>query len=207
MAEIEKSPSVSSTESTQEYFLLGFEMFNFKSYSGYHTVGPFTEFTSIVGPNGSGKSNLMDAISFALAIKTDKMRATNLASLVSNDPMSPPSSMDGDDTCLAFVKLVFKPKDDASPKISIKRSIVKGASSKYYIDDQPVSRDDYYKYLLTLGFNVVNKIFLIFQNTINALLTKNPKDFTQILEEVSGSHQYKSEYDRLKVSIHLSCFS
>ncbi|EFO97058.1 hypothetical protein CRE_25880 [Caenorhabditis remanei] len=40
------------------------EIENFKSYKGFHLIGPFSRFTAIIGPNGSGKSNLMDAISF-----------------------------------------------------------------------------------------------------------------------------------------------
>jgi hypothetical protein len=27
---------------------------NFKSYRGYHNIGPFKNFTAIIGPNGSG---------------------------------------------------------------------------------------------------------------------------------------------------------
>ena len=35
------------------------ELFNFKSWAGKQTIGPFRDFTAVVGPNGSGKSNLM----------------------------------------------------------------------------------------------------------------------------------------------------
>jgi structural maintenance of chromosome 1 len=35
------------------------EVFNFKSYRGKQTIGPFKDFSCVIGPNGSGKSNLM----------------------------------------------------------------------------------------------------------------------------------------------------
>ena len=38
-------------------------------YSGHQVIGPFKNFTSIISPNGAGKLNLMDAISFYLALR------------------------------------------------------------------------------------------------------------------------------------------
>jgi structural maintenance of chromosome 1 len=34
--------------------LIKIEIENFKSYKGFHVIGPFMNFTSIIGPNGSG---------------------------------------------------------------------------------------------------------------------------------------------------------
>ena len=36
----------------------------------------------IIGPNGAGKSNLMDAISFVLAVKIGQIRGTKLKDLI-----------------------------------------------------------------------------------------------------------------------------
>ena len=44
------------------------EIENFKSYKGFHSIGPFDRFSCIIGPNGSGKSNILDAISFVLNV-------------------------------------------------------------------------------------------------------------------------------------------
>jgi hypothetical protein len=30
------------------------EVFNFKSYKGKQTIGPFADFTAVIGPNGAG---------------------------------------------------------------------------------------------------------------------------------------------------------
>lgn len=56
--------------------LVSIEVTNFKSYKGFHSIGPFQHFTAIIGPNGSGKSNLMDAISFVCGVKTAHLRAS-----------------------------------------------------------------------------------------------------------------------------------
>ncbi|CDZ96284.1 cohesin complex subunit psm1 [Phaffia rhodozyma] len=58
------------------------ETFNFKSYRGHQTIGPFLPFSCIIGPNGSGKSNLMDAISFVLGIKSSQLRSKQLKDLI-----------------------------------------------------------------------------------------------------------------------------
>ncbi|CAO3676417.1 unnamed protein product [Rhizopus stolonifer] len=52
--------------------LIRIEVENFKSYKGAQVIGPFHQFTSVIGPNGSGKFNLMDAISFVLAMSQDE---------------------------------------------------------------------------------------------------------------------------------------
>lgn len=175
----------------KNYYLVALEIVNFKSYKGKHLVGPLTELTAIIGPNGSGKSNLMDAISFALVIKTDKLRAKNVTKLINN------SSLDSGSPAQAYVKLIFKSKTNHS-LASVMRTIVHN-SSRYFVNDTSKTKTEYTDFLLKLGFNARNKIFLIFQGTIDTLITKNTTDFTAILEEISGSSQYKDEYDRLKV--------
>lgn len=175
------------------YLLYGIEVCNFKSYSGKHQIGPITELTGIIGPNGSGKSNLMDAVSFALVIKSNSLRAKKLANLVTTIPTQ---SQDDNST---YVKLCFKTRNNTR-ECSFKRSIDKNnASTVYHIDDEIVSKTDYVARLNELGFNFKVPLFLIFQDTINSLITKNPKDFTDILEEMSGSVSFKASYDELKV--------
>lgn len=60
-------------------------LYNFKSYKGLVQVGPFTQFCAIVGHNGSGrllnyvgKSNLLDAIAFALCIKSPNFKGIKM---------------------------------------------------------------------------------------------------------------------------------
>ncbi|KAL8278439.1 hypothetical protein RQP46_009129 [Phenoliferia psychrophenolica] len=58
------------------------EVFNFKSFPGKQTLGPFKDFTAIIGPNGAGKSNLMDAISFVLGVRSATLRSAALKDLI-----------------------------------------------------------------------------------------------------------------------------
>ncbi|KPV75520.1 uncharacterized protein RHOBADRAFT_53491 [Rhodotorula graminis WP1] len=58
------------------------ECYNFKSYRGRQTIGPFHSFTAVIGPNGAGKSNLMDAISFVLGVRSVSLRSTALKDLI-----------------------------------------------------------------------------------------------------------------------------
>ncbi|GAA5897594.1 hypothetical protein JCM6882_003527 [Rhodosporidiobolus microsporus] len=58
------------------------ELYNFKSYRGRQTIGPFHSFTAVIGPNGAGKSNLMDAISFVLGVRSASLRSTALKDLI-----------------------------------------------------------------------------------------------------------------------------
>ncbi|GAA5960068.1 hypothetical protein JCM3765_006153 [Sporobolomyces pararoseus] len=58
------------------------EVYNFKSYRGRQTIGPFHGFSAVIGPNGAGKSNLMDAISFVLGVRSASLRSTALKDLV-----------------------------------------------------------------------------------------------------------------------------
>lgn len=77
------------------------EIENFKSYSGFHILGPLEKFSAIVGPNGSGivtftaldfvynsatlllgKSNFMDAVSFVMGEKPLNLRVHRLDDLI-----------------------------------------------------------------------------------------------------------------------------
>lgn len=81
------------------------EIENFKSYSGKHIIGPFSDFTAIIGPNGSGKSNMMDAISFVLGIQSKHLRSTQLKELIfRRDSNAVPSRK-------ASVTLVYEPSE------------------------------------------------------------------------------------------------
>jgi structural maintenance of chromosome 1 len=40
--------------------------------------------------------------------------------------------------------------------------------------------------------------FLVFQGDVEAIASKSPKDLTRLIEQISGSDEFKEEYDRLK---------
>ena len=50
------------------------EVFNFKSYQGRQTIGPFSRFTAVIGPNGAGPAaagmGFFDCVFFFLSLSS-----------------------------------------------------------------------------------------------------------------------------------------
>lgn len=185
------------------------EVENFKSYKGYQVIGPFSNFTAIIGPNGAGnslscfiilhtfiyligKSNLMDAISFVLGIRSNKLRGAQLTDLVykfSEDDLEKMTRIQ------CFVRLIFRHSEGET---IFQRSIkIDSKSSEYRIDNKVVSFEDYEKRLSDFNILIKAKNFLVFQGDVASVASKTPKELTELIEQVSGSYQYKDEYERL----------
>ncbi|KAJ9665492.1 Structural maintenance of chromosomes protein 1 [Coniosporium apollinis] len=201
--------------------LISIELFNFKSYRGHHTLlfGD-SYFTSIIGPNGSGKSNSMDAISFVLGIKSSHLRSTHLRDLIyrgrvlrtsrinadgtateapetadDDDDDTQRSSQRGDPTT-AWVQAVYE--DDAGEEQRWKRTITAQGASEYRINNQVVSAQQYNAALEAENILIKARNFLVFQGDVEAIASQAPKDLTLLIEQISGSLEYKKEYERLK---------
>ncbi|KAJ3276363.1 Structural maintenance of chromosomes protein 1 [Terramyces sp. JEL0728] len=166
-------------------------LFNFKSYKGLHTIDFINDFTCIIGPNGSGKSNLMDAISFVLGIKTNQLRSAQLQELIYNDGVQDECHvscvLDTDDGELVFKRIVqgfcF---------------FTTGNSSVYKINDKTTTFGNYLKVLADQEILVKARNFLVFQGDIEQISSQSPKDLTRLIEQISGSLEYKQEYEQLK---------
>ncbi|KAE8386554.1 RecF/RecN/SMC [Aspergillus alliaceus] len=207
--------------------LIRLELFNFKSYKGHHTL-LFGDayFTSIIGPNGSGKSNSMDAISFVLGIKSSHLRSTNLRDLVYRGRVLRTSKLDADgnvideepngqdhaedgidgeqsqdpngvnDPKTAWVMAVYE--DDAGEEQQWRRSITSQGVSEYRINNRIVTAQQYNEALETENILIKARNFLVFQGDVEAIASQSPKDLTRLIEQISGSLEYKAEYERLK---------
>ncbi|RAL12295.1 cohesin subunit SMC1 [Aspergillus homomorphus CBS 101889] len=207
--------------------LIRLELFNFKSYKGHHTL-LFGDayFTSIIGPNGSGKSNSMDAISFVLGIKSSHLRSTNLRDLVyrgrvlrtskvdangnvidgaANGEEQPDDEIDGEqsqdpsglnDPRTAWVMAVYE--DDAGEEQQWRRSITSQGVSEYRINNRTVTAQQYNEALEAENILIKARNFLVFQGDVEAIASQSPKDLTRLIEQISGSLEYKAEYERLK---------
>ncbi|KAL1999659.1 hypothetical protein VTN02DRAFT_4208 [Thermoascus thermophilus] len=208
--------------------LIRLELFNFKSYKGHHTLlfGD-AYFTSIIGPNGSGKSNSMDAISFVLGIKSSHLRSTNLRDLVYRGRILRTSKINGDgsaeeqngedgqeqgdegpdvedtqeqgernDPKTAWVMAVYE--DDAGEEQHWKRSITSQGVSEYRINNRVVTAQQYNEALEAENILIKARNFLVFQGDVEAIASQSPKDLTRLIEQISGSLEYKAEYERLK---------
>uniref|UniRef100_A0A0A9E2E7 RecF/RecN/SMC N-terminal domain-containing protein n=1 Tax=Arundo donax TaxID=35708 RepID=A0A0A9E2E7_ARUDO len=164
---------------------------NFKSYKGTQTIGPFFDFTAIIGPNGAGKSNLMDAISFVLGVRSAHLRGAQLKDLI--------YALDDRDKEAkgrrASVSLVYQMGAD---ELRFTRTITGAGGSEYRIDGRQVSWDDYNAKLRSLGILVKARNFLVFQGDVESIASKNPKELTALLEQISGSDELRREYDELE---------
>ncbi|GFF60515.1 structural maintenance of chromosomes protein 1 [Aspergillus udagawae] len=207
--------------------LIRLELFNFKSYKGHHVL-LFGDayFTSIIGPNGSGKSNSMDAISFVLGIKSSHLRSTNLRDLVYRGRVLRTSKVDADgnatdavpngeepnengvdgeesqdpsgsnDPKSAWVMAVYE--DDAGEEQQWRRSITSSGVSEYRINNRIVTAQQYNEALEAENILIKARNFLVFQGDVEAIASQSPKDLTRLIEQISGSLEYKAEYERLK---------
>ncbi|KAK8674437.1 hypothetical protein V6N13_112728 [Hibiscus sabdariffa] len=172
--------------------ILRLELNNFKSYKGLQTIGPFSDFTAIIGPNGAGKSNLMDAISFVLGVRTGQLRGTQLRDLIYafDDREKEQSGR------RAFVRLVYQLAGGS--EIRFTRTILPTGGSEYQIDGSNVNWDEYNGKLRSLGILVKARNFLVFQGDVESIASKNPKELTGLLEQISGSEELKRDYEALE---------
>ncbi|RDL40473.1 Structural maintenance of chromosomes protein [Venustampulla echinocandica] len=208
--------------------LIRLELFNFKSYKGHHVLllGD-SYFTSIIGPNGSGKSNSMDAISFVLGIKSSHLRSTHLRDLVYRGRVLKTSKINDDgsaaapainghangdaegddeesqsqrparnDPKSAWVMAVYE--DDAGDEQKWKRAITNQGASEYRINDRVVTAQQYNEALESENILIKARNFLVFQGDVEQIASQSPKDLTRLIEMVSGSLEYKAEYERLQ---------
>nr|KJB11325.1 hypothetical protein B456_001G253800 [Gossypium raimondii] len=172
--------------------ILRLELENFKSYKGLQTIGPFSDFTAIIGPNGAGKSNLMDAISFVLGVRTGQLRGGQLRDLIYafDDREKEQRGR------RAFVRLVYQLAGGS--ELCFTRSITSTGGSEYRIDSSVVNVEEYNGKLRSLGILVKARNFLVFQGDVESIASKNPKELTGLLEQISGSESVKNKYEELE---------
>jgi structural maintenance of chromosome 1 len=207
--------------------LIRLELFNFKSYKGHHTLlfGD-SYFTSIIGPNGSGKSNSMDAISFVLGIKSSHLRSAHLRDLVYRGRVLKTSKINDDGSAVApgengetngdgetqengdtqrserndpksaWVMAVYE--DDAGDEQKWKRTITTQGTSEYRINNRVVTAQQYNESLEAENILIKARNFLVFQGDVEAIASQSPKDLTRLIEQISGSLDYKAEYEKLE---------
>ncbi|KAM6592206.1 hypothetical protein CsatA_014811 [Cannabis sativa] len=168
------------------------ELENFKSYKGLQTIGPFYDFTAIIGPNGAGKSNLMDAISFVLGVRTGQLRGSQLKDLIYafDDKEKEQRGR------RAFVRLVYQLGNES--ELQFTRIITSSGGSDYRIDGVSVTWDEYNSRLKSLDILVKARNFLVFQGDVESIASKNPKELTGLLEQISGSDDLKRDYEKFE---------
>lgn len=165
----------------------------------------------------------MDAISFVLGIKSSHLRSTNLRDLVYRGRVLRTSKINGDgsatvegeenptqgsdaedgqeagdrnDPKTAWVMAVYE--DDAGEEQQWRRSITSSGVSEYRINNKVVTAQQYNEALEAENILIKARNFLVFQGDVEAIASQSPKDLTRLIEQISGSLEYKAEYERLK---------
>ncbi|KAK9474689.1 RecF/RecN/SMC protein [Dipodascopsis tothii] len=177
------------------------EISNFKSYRNTQRIEfGDANFTSIIGPNGAGKSNMMDAISFVLGIKSSQLRSSQLRDLIYRGRVlagHSPNVPTGKDATTASVTAVYV-KDDGS-ELQLKRTITAQGASEYRLNGRTVTAADYTAALEKENILIKARNFLVFQGDVEAIAAQSPKDLTRLIEQISGSIEYKQQYEQLKL--------
>uniref|UniRef100_A0A8R1DV70 Structural maintenance of chromosomes protein 1 n=1 Tax=Caenorhabditis japonica TaxID=281687 RepID=A0A8R1DV70_CAEJA len=168
------------------------EIENFKSYKGKHLIGPFSRFTAIIGPNGSGKSNLMDAISFVLGEKTSSLRVKKYSDLIHGAPINKPVGK----KCRVTMNYQYE-----NGKMKAFTRGVNNGSAEHLVDGQTVTSQVYAQEMESINIFIKAKNFLVYQGAIENIAMKNPKERTQLFEELSRSLEFQTEYERLKLDM------
>ncbi|XP_008590634.1 PREDICTED: structural maintenance of chromosomes protein 1B-like, partial [Galeopterus variegatus] len=162
---------------------------NFKSLRGRQVFGPFKRFTCIIGPNGSGKSNVMDALRFVMGEKTANLRVKNIQELIHGAHIGKPISSS------ASVKIVYV--EESGEEKTFTR-IILGGCSEFHCDDNPVSRSAYIAELEKIGITEKARNCLVFQESVESISMKKPKERTQFFEEISSSGELIGDYEEKK---------
>lgn len=150
----------------------------------------------------------MDAISFVLGIKSSHLRSTHLRDLIYRGRKLRSNLKNGDaaaaatqseDPKSAYVMAVYvEDVNGAAIEHRWKRSITASGASEYRINDKQVTAAQYNAALEKQEILIKARNFLIFQGEVEAIASQSPKDLTRLIEQISGSLEYKAEYERLK---------
>ena len=96
----------------------------------------------------------------------------------------------------AWVMAVYE--DDAGDEQTWKRTITNQGASEYRINNRVVTAQQYNEALENENILIKARNFLVFQGDVEAIASQSPKDLTRLIEQISGSLEYKSDYEALK---------
>ncbi|KAL2156865.1 hypothetical protein VTH06DRAFT_2904, partial [Thermothelomyces fergusii] len=99
----------------------------------------------------------------------------------------------------AWVMAVYE--DDAGEEQRWKRTITSSGASEYRINDRVVTAQQYNQALEEENILIKARNFLVFQGDVEAIASQSPQDLTRLIEQISGSLEYKEEYERLQAEV------
>jgi structural maintenance of chromosome 1 len=106
------------------------------------------------------------------------------------------TSTQRNDPTTAWVMAVYE--DDAGEEQTWKRSITSAGQSDYRLNNRVVTHKIYNDALEAENILVKARNFLVFQGDVEAIASQSPRDLTRLIEQISGSLDYKEEYERLQ---------
>uniref|UniRef100_A0A182W7U1 Structural maintenance of chromosomes protein n=1 Tax=Anopheles minimus TaxID=112268 RepID=A0A182W7U1_9DIPT len=175
--------------------------YNFKSYAGHVTLGPFHQrFSAIIGPNGSGKSNVIDSMLFVFGYRAQKIRSKKLSVLLHNSSKYPNTN-----SCTVGVhfKQIIDREDGSFDEVPnsafvVARTAFRDNSSYYTIDNKRVHFKEVSKLLKQHGIDLDHNRFLILQGEVESIAmmkakaqTENECGLLEYLEDIVGTTRYK----------------
>uniref|UniRef100_A0AAQ5WYV6 Structural maintenance of chromosomes protein n=1 Tax=Amphiprion ocellaris TaxID=80972 RepID=A0AAQ5WYV6_AMPOC len=172
-------------------YLKQIEVENFKSWRGKQVIGPFMRFNCIIGTNGSGKSNVMDAVSFAMGERAAALRVKHPEDLIHGAHIGQPVS----DTASVAIRFC----DDEDQETVFSRTIK--ASSEYRINGVRLTLAEYTEELQKIGIVTKAQNCLVFQGAVESIALKDPKERTKMLECISQSKEFATEYHKKKEAL------
>lgn len=173
--------------------LKALELTGFKSFAEKTTVEFNRGITSIVGPNGSGKSNILDAILWVLGEQSYKnIRAKESSDVIfSGGKNKKPRSV-------AEVSLIVENEDrylDIDyPEVRITRRIHKTGENEYFINNRKTRLKDINNLFMDTGIGK-QAYSIIGQGRVERIISSNPRELREIIEEAAGVKRAKVEKD------------
>uniref|UniRef100_A0A183C7I6 NFACT-R_1 domain-containing protein n=1 Tax=Globodera pallida TaxID=36090 RepID=A0A183C7I6_GLOPA len=131
----------------------------------------------------------MDAISFVLGERTHHLRVKRLGDLIHGASISIPESK----TCC--VRMIYRNADGSE-------RIFQRTTSEFRVGDSVVNLTQYHKALEEINIFSKARNFLVYQGAVEHIAMQNPKELTQLFEELSKSSDYKEDYEMLKEEMH-----
>lgn len=96
----------------------------------------------------------------------------------------------------ATVIAVYEDKNGA--EYHFQRSVTMSGSSEYRVNGRAMSAGAYNDRLKAFNILVKAKNFLVFQGDVEAVAAQNPKDLSRLIDQISGSLEYKEAYEAAK---------
>ncbi|KAI8976004.1 hypothetical protein BDB01DRAFT_844638 [Pilobolus umbonatus] len=142
----------------------------------------------------------MDAISFVLGVSSTHLRSQNLKDMIYRsealNETATTHTPTGRTPKKAHVTAVYE--NNQGTEIRFMRSIDSKGKSEYRINNRAVPYSQYDSALAKENILVKAKNFLVFQGDVESVASQSPAELTKLIEQISGSWDYKDEYDELK---------